>query len=50
MQVHPKFDPDYEPTEVYEAEDTLENSNSISIAIAQVLDASPVRFQIKKTC
>ena len=41
-----KFDPHYQPTEVYVAEDILENSTNNVGDIAQVLDASPVRFQI----
>ena len=44
------FDPDYQPTEVYVAEDTLENSINNVSDIAQVLHASPVRLQITKKC
>ena len=43
-----KFDPDYQPTEVYLAEVALENSINNVSDTAQVLDASPVRFQITK--
>ena len=44
------FDPDYQPTEVSVAEDTLENSINNVSDIAQVLHASPVRLQITKKC
>ena len=45
-----KFDPAFQPTEVYVAQDTLENSINNVNDIAQVLDASPVRLQISKKC
>ena len=43
-----KFDPYYQPTEVYVAEYNLENNINNVSDIAQVLDVSPVRFQITK--